>query len=43
MDTSISEHLYNKETEVYFGGRANERLGGSSKARLSETQAASWF
>ncbi len=28
MDKFISEHLYSKEIEVYFGGSANERLSG---------------
>ena len=28
MGTFISENLYNKEVEVYFGGRGNERISG---------------
>ncbi len=28
MDKFVSEHLYSKEIEVYFGGSANERLSG---------------
>ncbi|MHC1631043.1 MAG: MM0924 family protein [Methanotrichaceae archaeon] len=28
MDKFISEHLYNKDIEVYFGGKGNERLCG---------------
>lgn len=28
MDKFISEHLYNKEIEVYFGGNGSERLSG---------------
>jgi len=28
MDKFISEHLYSKDIEVYFGGSANERLSG---------------
>jgi hypothetical protein len=29
MDKFISEHPYNKEVEVYFGGRGDERLRGT--------------
>jgi hypothetical protein len=28
MDKFISEHLYNKDIEVYFGGDGNQRLRG---------------
>jgi len=28
MDKFISEHLYNKEIEVYFGGNGSQRLSG---------------
>ena len=28
MDKFISEHLYDKEVEVYFGGGGKERLRG---------------
>jgi len=28
MDKFISEDLYNKDVEVYFGGRGDERLRG---------------
>ncbi len=28
MDKFISEHLYAKEIEVYFGGNGNQRLRG---------------
>jgi len=28
MDKFMSEHLYQKEVEVYFGGGPNERLSG---------------
>lgn len=28
MDKFISEHLYDKEIEVYFGGNGNQRLQG---------------
>ena len=28
MDKFISEHLYNKDVEVYFGGDSNQRLRG---------------
>jgi len=28
MGKFVSEHLYNKEVEVYFGGRGNERISG---------------
>ena len=28
MDKFMSEHLYQKEIEVYFGGGPNERLRG---------------
>ena len=28
MDKFMSEHLYQKEVEVYFGGGSNERLRG---------------
>jgi hypothetical protein len=28
MDKFISEHLYDKEIEVYFGGNGNQRLHG---------------
>ena len=28
MDKFISEHLYNKDVEVFFGGDSNQRLRG---------------
>ncbi len=35
MDKFISEHLYNKDIEVYFGGDGNQRPGAGSSAPLT--------